>query len=185
MGAHEGLSWLCLCISELSPGVKWILKQICRGKTKQHFVPGAAEPRSWGAHWYFRDGQGSTALPIRSVCNPCVIWDGKGTINSQVRQGRGDKCLRCWGFTSAPPCTPHAQPTVLIWVLLQKSLLRAGCLHVNDLSFETEFLLLKWFHSLCTAQNCTDQLKHLKQAERENRATKELSRNFCRQQHLN
>lgn len=80
---------------------------------------------------------------------------------------------------------PHVQPTVLIWVLLQKPLLRAGCLHVNNLSLETEFLLLKYFYSLCTAHNCTDQLKHLlKRAEKENKATKELSRNFYRQQHL-
>lgn len=99
--------------------------------------------------------------------------------------GEGTEMSQMLGLGISSSLHPHVQPTVFSWVLLQKPLLRAGCLHVNNLSLETEFLLLKYFYSLCTAHNCTDQLKHLlKWAEKENKATKELSRNFYRQQHL-
>lgn len=139
----------CLCISVLSPQVK----------QTQELVPGAKEPRSssWPAHWYSRDGQGSTALPIRSVCNPCGSGDGKETTNSQPRQGREQiEQDLVWGAgvciisSLHPSCSAH---TIHLGAPLKDSsqnwLLCVAALNVNNLGFKVEFLLLKCFVSQC------------------------------------
>lgn len=135
----------CLCISVLSPQVKQI----------QESVPGATEPRSssWPAHWYSRDGQGSTALPISSVCNPRGTGDGKETTNSQSRQGReqtkqdlGSGVGVCTISSLHPSCSAH---TTHLGAPLKDSsqnwLRCVAALNINNLGFKVEFLLLKCF----------------------------------------